>query len=158
MSYEDEPLDDFHRDDSFVVPNKSSDRVRLPAIFLIIVGVLNILGAMLYAFTGVNGIVNTENNERVAEQFNLPATDPATAKTAAVFYLCLCVVTLLAAAVTILGGIRMLSLKSYGLAVFASVLAAIPCISVMGCCGLGEGIGVWSLIVLLNSEVRSAFS
>ena len=58
---------------------------------------------------------------------------------------------------TILGAVRMMALKSYGLAVFVSVLAAVPCISCMACCGPGEGVGIWALVVLLNPEVRSAF-
>jgi hypothetical protein len=74
-----------------------------------------------------------------------------------IIYFVLCVFSLLAAAITIFGGMRMLKLTSYGLAVFASVLAAIPCISPMGCCGIGEGAGIWSFVVLMNADVRSAF-
>ena len=51
----------------------------------------------------------------------------------------------------------MLSLRAYGLAVAASVITAIPCISCSACCGLGEGIGIWALVVLLNNDVRAAF-
>jgi hypothetical protein len=58
---------------------------------------------------------------------------------------------------TVFGAIRMMGLKSYALAVFVSVLAAIPCISCTACCGLGEGVGIWALVVLLNPEVRAAF-
>jgi hypothetical protein len=57
----------------------------------------------------------------------------------------------------IIGGWRMLSLKSYGLAVLASVLVAIPCISPGGCCCLGQIVGIYSLIVLLSADVRAAF-
>jgi hypothetical protein len=66
-------------------------------------------------------------------------------------------VSLIAAMITVFGGMRMLSLKSYGLAVFASACAAIPCVSPMGCCGIGEGIGIWSFVVLMNADVRSVF-
>jgi len=52
---------------------------------------------------------------------------------------------------------RLLSFKSYGLAIFASVLAVIPSVSPMDCCGVGEGVGIWSLIVLMSADVRSAF-
>ena len=62
------------------------------------------------------------------------------------------------ALLNIIGGIQMLRLRSYGLALFASILAAIPCISCSACCGLGEGIGIWALVVLLNPEVRAAFA
>jgi hypothetical protein len=59
--------------------------------------------------------------------------------------------------ITALGAIRMMMLKSYGLAVIAAVLAAIPCVSPGACCLLGEGVGIWALVILLNPEVRSAF-
>jgi hypothetical protein len=49
--------------------------------------------------------------------------------------------------VTILGGVSMRSLKAYGLAVTAAVIACIPCISATACCGIGEGIGIWAFVV-----------
>jgi hypothetical protein len=66
-------------------------------------------------------------------------------------------VGLLVSLLTILGAIRMMMLKSYGLAVFVAVLTAIPCISPSACCMIGEAIGIWALVVLLNPEVRAAF-
>jgi hypothetical protein len=149
--------DNFRRDDAYPAAKSPLDRVRLPAIFLIIVGVLNVPGAFFWAFTGANGIWNAESNEEIATQFNLPKTDPGQAKVAGIFYFGLCILSLIAAAITILGGVRMLKLKSYALAVMASALAVIPCISPMGCCGIGEGIGIWSFVVLMSADVRSAF-
>jgi len=43
------------------------------------------------------------------------------------------------------------------LAVVTAILTAVPCLSCSACCGVGEGIGIWSLVVLLNPEVRNAF-
>jgi hypothetical protein len=63
----------------------------------------------------------------------------------------------LSGVLAIVAGVRMLALKSYGLAVFSSVVLAIPCVSCSACCGLGEGIGIWALVVLMNEEVRAAF-
>src|SRR5262249_61811974 len=64
-------------------------------------------------------------------------------------------VAALCALLTVLGGVRMLALKSYGLAVTAAVITAVPCISPSACCLLGEGIGIWALAVLLSPDVRS---
>ncbi len=50
---------------------------------------------------------------------------------------------------------KMKKLESYGLAVTASVLAMIPCVS--PCCIIGLPIGIWSLVVLLNQDVKSGF-
>jgi hypothetical protein len=64
---------------------------------------------------------------------------------------------LLAAIVTAIAGVRMRALKSRGLALTGAVLAIIPCLSPAGCCGLGEAIGIWALIVLAQADVKSAF-
>jgi hypothetical protein len=66
-------------------------------------------------------------------------------------------VAAIVALLVILGAARMLVLKSYGLSLFAAILTAIPCISPSACCLLGEGVGIWAVIVLLNPDVRSAF-
>jgi hypothetical protein len=57
----------------------------------------------------------------------------------------------------ILGGVQTRNLRSYGLAVTASVLSMIPCLTCTGCCGLGQGIGIWALVVLLKPEVKAMF-
>ncbi len=48
-------------------------------------------------------------------------------------------------------------MKSYALALCGAISAAIPCISATACCGLGEGIGIWALVVLLSPDVKSVF-
>ena len=54
----------------------------------------------------------------------------------------------------IVGGWQMRQLKSYGLATIASVLAMLPCTASWM---IGLPLGLWSLIVLLQPEVRQAF-
>jgi hypothetical protein len=58
-------------------------------------------------------------------------------------------------AIVILGSIQMLRARMYPLAIIASVLAMVDCAN--GCCCLGLPVGIWSLIVLLRSDVRSLF-
>jgi hypothetical protein len=58
---------------------------------------------------------------------------------------------------TILGAVCMMRQRLYGLALMVAVLTAIPCISPVACCLIGEGIGVWALVVLLSPEVKAAF-
>jgi len=55
------------------------------------------------------------------------------------------------------GAVCMLSMRYYGVAVLASFFAIIPCISGTACCCLGEIIGLWALVTLLNADVRAAF-
>jgi|SRR6266404_5617305 len=57
--------------------------------------------------------------------------------------------------VIILGANKMKHLQSYGLCMTSSILAMIPCIS--PCCLLGLPIGIWSVVVLSNEEVKRAF-
>jgi predicted Zn finger-like uncharacterized protein len=59
----------------------------------------------------------------------------------------------------LLAGFRMLSLKNYGLVMFASIVVLIPCTSPFLCCAfLGSPVGLWAVIALSNAEVRQAFS
>ncbi len=64
-------------------------------------------------------------------------------------------VTLAIGALILVGAFRMMKLKSHGLAVAASVLAMIPCVS--PCCCLGLPFGIWALVVLLRPDVKAAF-
>ena len=160
MSYEDEPLDPSRgAGESDGARDVIADKVKIPAIFLIIVGVLNIFGALWIGGEGVMVLANPDminrNMEQMNKQFNLPKQEIGAGY--GIFYLAQAAVGLLAAAITIFGGIRMVGLKSYALAVSASVIAAVPCVSTMGCCCVGEAVGIWCLIVLLSADVKAAF-
>jgi ABC-type proline/glycine betaine transport system permease subunit len=53
-------------------------------------------------------------------------------------------------------GVRMMKLHSWTAAVVASALMMVPCFT--GCCCLvGVPLGIWSLIVLFNKDVKQAF-
>ena len=53
------------------------------------------------------------------------------------------------------GAMKMKKLESHGLAVAASIVAMIPCLS--PCCLLGLPIGIWAAVVLFKPEVKGAF-
>jgi hypothetical protein len=55
------------------------------------------------------------------------------------------------------GAWKMLKLESYGLAITASILAMIPCFTSC-CCLIGLPVGIWSLIVLFDKDVKAAFA
>jgi hypothetical protein len=65
------------------------------------------------------------------------------------------VISILVSGVILLGGIKMKKLENYGLAMAASIVAMIPCIS--PCCIIGLPIGIWALVVLSKPEVKNAF-
>jgi hypothetical protein len=58
-------------------------------------------------------------------------------------------------ALILIGGLRMMSLRNYGLCMAAAILAIIPCTN--ACCCIGLPLGIWAVVVLSKPEVKSAF-
>jgi hypothetical protein len=67
----------------------------------------------------------------------------------------LSLVELLVAAFIIFVSFKMKKAEEWPLAIAASILAMIPCIS--PCCIVGIPIGIWCLVVLNKPEVKGAF-
>jgi hypothetical protein len=65
-------------------------------------------------------------------------------------------ISLVCSVLIFLGGSKMKHLQGYGLAVTGSILSIIPCTN--SCCCIGTPLGIWALVVLLNSDVKLAFS
>lgn len=151
-------------------PVASSDarsRVLAPAIGLIVVGILNLFLAAVPGFYGL-AITKVPEAQLEAQMEKDHPKELADAKAQGwsvrqlidmVIYgsYSLAAVDFLASFVVILGGVRLLSLKNYGLALMAAILAALPGVSCSGCCGLGNIVGLWAIVVLLAPDVRSAF-
>jgi hypothetical protein len=137
---------------------------------LIVVGTLNLLLGLFSIFQGVQAaflpIEQLERNVQQSQELlkpifgEMPGGLPGAADLRAILVssnIGLGTVQALAAFVTILGGVRMRQLRNHTLAVVGAVASAIPCVSCSACCGLGEVVGIWALVVLLNAEVRAAF-
>ena len=144
-------------------------RVQVPAICLIVVGILNLFFALYMVVNSIYTTLTPAEQLKATQMQMFDAMPPAmkadaekkTAtemKTQAMFINWpLTLFALLASILPIAGGIRMLSLKSHALAICGAISAAIPCVSISACCGAGVGIGIWALVVLLNADVKSAF-
>ncbi len=158
--------------------NREAVKGRLlpPAVFLIVIGALNLFVALYLLGDGVLTAVTktpAEVHQASIDFYKATIQDPQMQKAmvdaldkqnpqtayteglagtfgGGIFLLIMSLLTLF-------GGIRMLSLKSYGWAITGAIVAAIPCISPMGCCLLGEAAGIWALVVLMNNDVRAAF-
>jgi hypothetical protein len=65
------------------------------------------------------------------------------------------VLSLIGGIVIFIGGAKMKSLHGYGLGIASAILAIIPC---NACCCIGAPFGIWALVVLLNADVKLAFS
>jgi uncharacterized membrane protein HdeD (DUF308 family) len=154
-------------------------RINAPSILLIICGVLNLLAA-LYMVANV-AYTATRSPDEIAAQEEMgqdiaakmfpgakeelekerqkQKKSPEAAKTQAmVINGGLLVAWLVTSILPLVAGIRMRSLRGYGLAVTGAIVTAIPCLSPSSClCGVGMIFGIWALVVLLNAEVKSAF-
>lgn len=58
-------------------------------------------------------------------------------------------------ALIIYGAWKMRNLEGYGLAMTASILAMVPCLS--PCCLIGLPFGIWAVVVLSDASVKAAF-
>jgi len=129
------------------------DRVKAPAIALIIVAALN-------ALTGITLIFGRGMTMAIARSW-MSAADYADLERRVpppnlVVEMLQCMVLLAICALIAFGGFGMLKLRYYGLAITASVLAMVPCCDL--CCPIGIPVGIWALVVLAKPDVKQAFA
>lgn len=140
-------------------------RVQVPAILLVVVGVVNLLLALVVGLLAfVSWMMPIEEYHRML--LDLQARNPGqpvpfsaeglrTLTTG--MYGGGGVVSFLVSIVILVAGLRMRTLQTYGLAMTGAILAIVPCISCSGCFGLGEVAGIWAVVVLIDPNVRMAF-
>lgn len=148
----------------------AAQKTSLPGIFLIVVGILNLLWCGYLTFSGfmTRGANINEAMRQIEQdpakkmqaeqiqQMEKMGYDPQKIVQAyGTGFMVLGVVGMILSIITILGGVKMRTLDSYGLAVTGSVVAILPCMST--CCVLGIPFGIWALVVLLSQDVKSAF-
>ena len=154
------------------------DRVLFPAVLLIVSGVINLLVAGNLVFSSVQLLMQTP--EQMIESAKLQrealgqifpglkkafedhekaggSLDDEMSK-AKPLSIGLSVASLLVALLTLFAGVRMLQLRNYGLVMIGSLLSAIPCVSGASCpCCVGAVAGIYSVILLLQPDIRDAF-
>jgi hypothetical protein len=129
-------------------------KVNAPATALMVVAILNILLAL---WGMVNGVMSLGAPPPQAPP--MQGVDPQMImnimRVAGPVGIALALLQLVVAVVILLGALKMKKLESWGLAMGASVLAMIPCLS--SCCLLGLPFGIWALVVINSVDVKSAF-
>ena len=151
----------------------ASNRTNAPGILLSTVGLLNLPLAVAIIFTGIqlfrmsdDEFHSTKHESMEDMRSSLPGLvkmmeqqgDPLPGRTANAWgYLIWGGLSFAAGVLTFYAGFYMRRLESYGMAIAGSVLAALPFLSCSGCCGVGELVGVWAMVVLLSPDVRSEF-
>jgi hypothetical protein len=140
-------------------------RVELPATLLICVGGLNVLGALYLFVQAISALLMSTADFQAqldAQQKQMGGAPPPMSaqelkNLGVAIFAVWGLIDLFGAVLTVVGGLRMRNLQSYGLSVFGAVTAAIPCVSCSGCVGLGAVIGIWALVVLMSADVKAAF-
>jgi hypothetical protein len=154
----------------------AANRVNVPGVLLIIVGVINLLWGLYLAYGFIKAASATPEElaaqqqemvdmfkkllPQMAEEFDkqMKQQDPKQLKTQNMIVSGpITLLVLLSGILSLLGGIRMRNLGGYGLAVTGSILALFPCITPGCCLIIGPIAGIWSLVVLSNAEVKAAF-
>ena len=123
--------------------------VRGPAIFLLVLSILDILASLL-------GIVMTFFQTALLSMSNLPQQNVELQRQVSILFgLPANATGLVIAIICLFGSIRMMKLKSYGLAMTSAVLMLFPCGTC--CCCVNVGAAIWALVILSKPEVKTAF-
>lgn len=64
--------------------------------------------------------------------------------------------SILMSAIVIVGGIKLLNLKSRPLVMTAAILSILTCFTSC-CCGLGIGLGIWVLVLISKPDIQDQF-
>jgi len=126
-----------------------SERVRLPAISMIIMASLGLamhLGiVVLYTILLIAFLSDA----------HVGADDRASAAVGFSIVIGYGVIGLGLMILALVGAVKMKNLESYGLAMTSAILMVIPALS--PCCFIGIPFGIWALVVLADAQVRAAF-
>lgn len=134
---------------------QAADAVKLPAIFLIVVGAIGVLLSLWGIIQGAMG----SNEAQMAQMMNDPNIPPfakSFAQASSKGGIITPIITLLTSGFTIFGAMKMMKLQSFGMAMGAAIVAMLPCVG--PCCCIGIPVGIWALVVLNKPEVKSSFT
>ena len=147
------------------MPGDAKAKLQIPAILMIVTGVLGLLIAAYYLLNGFV-VMNTDIDAQLEMQRQLnPQFEEGierlgmTPESYFAMIVNFCFVgsgiSALTSLLCIFGGIKMRAAKSYGLVMIAAISCLLPCLQ--PCCVLGLPTGIWSLIVLMNADVKRLF-
>ena len=129
-------------------PQAIQQMVSGPAIFMMVLSLISIpltLFGLAFSVLGDSAGFFDNLPPEMREQFMLQGVDGIVQYS----------LSLIAHIIILIGAIKMKSLRSYGLAMTASILSILfQC----GCCCLGLGAGIWALVILSKPEVKAMFA
>lgn len=140
----------------------AADRVKVPAIGLIVVGVINVI-------LSVWGLIQVLFVKPDVAQFNaqmdqLNSVNPQIGQFMqqwvhflyGPFGIANYIFQLIISVLILMGALKMLKLRSFEFSYAAAILSFLPCIS--PCCCLGLVFGIWAIVVLSKADVKTQFS
>lgn len=130
------------------------DRVKGPAIALIVLGSLGVLCCFaslffdaLYAWV-LRTFAHEHRPDEVVQRMHVLGL---------VFDWAMLILCFFGCTFVIWAGVQMMNMRHHTVAIIAPVLVMIPCGS-SWCCCIGIPIGIWSLLTLTKPEVKAAFT
>jgi len=138
------------------------DRVALPGLFLIIIGLISVVIVVgLIAVWWIAPDVVAKPNYDLMKDLtkNQPGAVPPYddfVKQQRIQSTGIGILQLVGSIFIFLGGIKMRALQGYGIAMTGSIMAIIP-LCTNYCCCTSMPFGIWALVVLMNADVKAAF-
>jgi hypothetical protein len=130
--------------------NNILDKLKTPAVGLIVIGALNAVIGLLSLISGLMRLV-TDTTPTFSTDAEKTGYWIGTIGT----YL-IATISLLLSPLIIFGAIKMMKGKSRGLAIASAILAILP---ISSCCFfIGTIFGIWALVVLFKPEVKEFFA
>jgi hypothetical protein len=148
--YDEDEYDDYDDRPQRPSRKRAREKVKLPAIFLMVIGSLGIVMGLVDAGVRIAGLNKGPNPFVPAQQANDPAVK-AGEKIGNVFGP---IVRIAWGSIVLAGAISMKNLKSRGFAMTSCILAMVCCNE---CCLLGIPFGIWGLVVLNDENVKRYF-
>lgn len=139
-------------------PQRAASKVKLPALALIILGVVGILLSVVGLVAAPKSLeilqqfannVNANIPPEMQERLRIKQTQGVGLGDYLNFAFSLALYGLIIA-----GGLKMMRLENWGLALTAGILSMLPCTC---CCCISIPIGVWVVIVLNQADVKKSF-
>jgi hypothetical protein len=113
------------------------------AALAIVLGLLGLLGDLFLYSSGAVDQLEAENDGPISEYTQIIVRSIWGG------------ILVVAACFVLYGAIQMKRMRSYGIALAAAIVAAIPMLG--PCCIVGIPFGIWAIVVLSKPEVKRAF-
>jgi hypothetical protein len=143
----------------------AAERVRPAGSALQFYGILSVFMAVVFlglSIAAPDTLIRGGYDWQVEAKKGAPVGEPPMPpyeeyrKSTQMWYIISFAVQLACSGLIFLGGSKMKQLQGYGTALAGAILSLIPCTN--SCCCIGTPIGIWALMVLLNADVKLAFS